>query len=294
MKSFILTSKRLWIDFWTPAVHPTGLAIVRIIVFIGAFVLVDSISFDSSLHQEQYWAPISFYQLFPAHFLTADLLLWLRPFCQILLICAALGFVFPISGPSSALLFLILAGYKFNFGKVHHPYQMLAMSVLILGFSPAHSRLSLDNFFKMTKKKPPWKYGFPLRLIMFHVAFVMTLNGVLKLWHSGWKWVFSDNLAMHLFYLPVIPETTLLLLEKAPFIFIIFAGCTVLIESLSFLAFWNFYSAFFFFLSWSLFHMGVHFVMGGHTDFFTQILSYSAFPLFFVYRISENKNRPTN
>jgi hypothetical protein len=289
MKNFFQTSKKLWIDFWTPSVHPTGLAIARIIVFTGACFLVNSIYLDSSLNKMQYWDPVSFYQIFSGPFLTVDSLLWLWRLCQALLILAALGGLFPISGPASALLFLLLSGYKFNFGKVHHSDQILAMSLLILAFSPAHSRLSLDNFFKKTPEKSLWKYGFPLRLIMFHVAFVMTLNGVLKLWHSGLRWIFSDNLALQLFYLPILPQTTQWLLENAPFVFTIAAGFTVLIESLSFLAFWNLYSALVFFLCWSLFHIGVHFVMGGHTDFFTQILSYSVFPLFFIYRIKEPK-----
>ncbi len=109
-----------------------------------------------------------------------------------------IGFGFRFAAPVCALTMPYLMGLGNNFGKVNHPENLLAITLVLLAFSRASDGLSLDALIRRRGKEaaPSGEYRWPITAAWILIAGMYWSAGVSKLLHAGWAWAFSDNLQL--------------------------------------------------------------------------------------------------
>lgn len=110
------------------------------------------------------------------------------------------GWRYRITGPGFALGVLVLTSYRSSWGQLLHFEHLFTLHVLILAFSPAADRWSLDARRTAHPPRQPTAYGFPLRLAAVVVVSTYVIAGIAKLRYGGWDWVAGDTLRNHIAY----------------------------------------------------------------------------------------------
>jgi hypothetical protein len=78
---------------------------------------------------------------------------------------------------------------------VYHSENLLVLQVLVLGFSAAADRFSVDAWLRSVRPASGWQYGWPIRLLCAVTALTYFLAGVAKLAGPlGWSWASGDAL----------------------------------------------------------------------------------------------------
>lgn len=148
-----------------------------------------------------------------------------------------LGWRYRHLAPIYALALLALTSYLNSWGHLAHAQNLAVIQALVLSLVPAADALSLDRRAGRTREGDGARYGWPLRLLMLTVVVSYSLAGLAKLTNGGWAWAKGDairNLVAHdairkvRLGAPISPLTGPLL--RQPWIFSLFAACTLVIE----------------------------------------------------------------
>lgn len=110
-------------------------------------------------------------------------------------VAAGVGFVagwrFGITGPAFALLLLWVTSYRNSWGVVLHTENLMALHVLILGFTPAADAYAVGGG---DDPEPHWRYGWPLRLVGLVTVLTYFVSGWAKIRFGGGDWLVGDVL----------------------------------------------------------------------------------------------------
>lgn len=120
---------------------------------------------------------------------------WVVTALVVATILAGLGFVagwrFRLTGPLFALLFLWVTSYRNSFGVVLHTENLMALHVLVLGFTRSADAFAVNE----TDRRPPhWRYGWALRLMAVVTVATYFVSGWAKLRFGGGEWLVGDVL----------------------------------------------------------------------------------------------------
>ncbi|NQZ17877.1 MAG: HTTM domain-containing protein [Bdellovibrionales bacterium] len=190
---------------------------------------------------------------------------------------AVIGLFFPITSKIAALSTILVTGYNYNFLRTYHSYHLLVMILLILSFSKAHARFSVDSLFKKFPQQSA-SFRWPMQLCRVYVVYVYSICGVQKLVIGGLNWISGENLFLLLFLNPqngVYKQTML----QSPLWFFYFSAfwAAIVCELLAPLALISPVIGFIYWFIWLSFHFGVQLTLGDHTSFFTQFFASSIF-----------------
>jgi hypothetical protein len=102
-----------------------------------------------------------------------------------------------------------LLGLPHNFGKVHHFDAILVLTMGVCFLSRAGDTFSLDELLRRRSRSKSahssepsaadqlsGEYTWPIRLVQTLFALTFFAAGYSKVSHAGWRWVFSDNMAI--------------------------------------------------------------------------------------------------
>lgn len=115
-------------------------------------------------------------------------------------IAFVVGAWFRVTGPAFAALFLIETTYGSSWGMVFHHENILALQLLVLGFSASADRRSVDAGRRHLAPVEDGRYGWPVRLLCMLVVATYLLAGLAKLEGSGWGWATGAALREQLAY----------------------------------------------------------------------------------------------
>lgn len=111
------------------------------------------------------------------------------------------GWRWRVSGPVTALGFLLLTSHRSSWGQIFHTENLVALHLLVLAASAAADARSLDARRRArTGGAPPVadpRYGWPVRLAAVVVVVAYVLAGWAKLRTGGIDWVTGDALRNH-------------------------------------------------------------------------------------------------
>lgn len=212
--------QRIWQtlrDFFSVTAHPVSLAVFRIAFFILLlFFAVDWAGGGYDAANVLWWSAFPKELVIPPPGLG-----WLLAIMPInvtlasilskLFIVVCITGIFGLFSRTSAWIAVICGFYVMGipqfFGKVHH-YQHLLWFAAILAFSPCGDVLSIDSMIRAWRRAkngviaPPdadQRYAVPLRMTWLLLGLVYFFPGYWKLWESGLRWAFSDNLRNQLY-----------------------------------------------------------------------------------------------
>ena len=114
--------------------------------------------------------------------------------------CFALGWQFSMSGPLCAGLVFWVTSYKSSFGMLFHSENLFALQALLVGFSSAGNRVSLDS----RRARPAQSAGIPAGLPLLSCCLVAIaaylVAGVAKWKLSGFGFVTGETLRVQVAY----------------------------------------------------------------------------------------------
>ncbi len=269
-----------WNDFWFKENDGIPLAIFRIIMFSTTlFILIirrQSFYLERSC---QFWESYGIYTILqvPCSQLFLNSLYWVALFFSFL---ALLGIAYRLTGKIGSFSTMLILGYNYNFKAIYHNFQMFVMVLLFIGFSLAADHLSIDSFFSKKKKLKSMHYCWPLKISQLYVVYVYLIVGLEKLYYSGFKWVFSENLFLTVFRSPQKGYLSDWFISQPYWFTVLIAFWSLFIcELLSPLALFHKKLGYLFFIIWLSFHTGVYLILGGHNWFYTQLAAASVFLL---------------
>lgn len=192
-------TKRLITNFFTATTHPINLAVFRIVLFA-------TIARLAMVGQPEWFAALPAELIFPPSKLKwLPITLELTHLCLIGLYVSCFFAIVGFKTRFSALMATVFALYvlvvpKF-FGKVDHHHHLIWFSTLLV-FSPCGDALSIDRWLATRKATdtrplvPGMQYALPLRFVWLLLGIIYFFSGWAKIWLCGFKWIFSDNLAL--------------------------------------------------------------------------------------------------
>jgi len=183
------------------------------ILFFGALLrnmwasdyFVESFYFLQQLPKE-FWTPTGVFKILPPpplYFSLEEVYILQNIMCLSLFFCM-IGFLTRFSATCSFLLMLMLLGYSRNFGHIYDGDSLLLVTLFVLIFSNMNSHLSIDNLLKKNlanKKFVLLGNLWTLKIITTLTCLFYFTSGIQKLRLSGLDFVFSDHLAISLFYM---------------------------------------------------------------------------------------------
>ncbi len=206
------------------------------------------------------------------------------------------GFLTRFSTILVFLTSLFVLGYRNNFGKIDHDSHLLLYMLFVFCFSRWGDVFSIDSLFR--PKKPvseSWRYRWPVALINITTVLTMFTLGVQKLYFEGLEWVFSDKFYLLIYKNPGMTVFGKFILNQDLWVSVALAFYSVfVVECLSPLALSKKFSKVFPVL-WSSLHVGVWLILGGHLNFFSQVVVYlnfydlSFFPKVIAKRLGAHK-----
>lgn len=102
------------------------------------------------------------------------------------------------TGPLFAIGFLVVSTYRLSFGHVIHTEHLIAIYLLIIGFSSAADARTIENRNPSTGAHA--RYGTPVQLMVVVLVLTYVLAGWAKLRHGGMDWLFGDILRNQVAY----------------------------------------------------------------------------------------------
>lgn len=112
-------------------------------------------------------------------------------------VLATLGIAYRLTGPGLAVLFLVVSTYRLSFGHVIHTEHLVALHLLVIGFTRAADTLSVRR-----QPAPPDSevYGWPVKVMSLITVVAYMLAGWAKVDHGGLDWVFGEVLRNQVAY----------------------------------------------------------------------------------------------
>lgn len=112
-------------------------------------------------------------------------------------VLATLGIAYRVTGPGFAALFLTVSTYRLSFGHVIHTEHLVALHLLVIGFTRAADTLTCCR-----PPSPPNSevYGWPVKVMSLITVVAYMLAGWAKIHHGGLDWVFGDVLRNQVAY----------------------------------------------------------------------------------------------
>ena len=106
-------------------------------------------------------------------------------------VLATAGAAYRLTGPTFAALFLVVSTYRMSFGHVIHTEHLVALHLLVIGFTRAADSLA----WRPQSKRPDSEiYGWPVKVMSLITVVAYTLAGWAKINHGGLDWAFGDVL----------------------------------------------------------------------------------------------------
>lgn len=211
-----------------------------------------------------------------------------------------LGWKHRYTGPAFSLLLLFLLCYRNSWQMVYHSQNILALHAIILGFTRAADRLSLDAFFKsrslgkieddrsngqINKSNFSWQYGWPIMLICAVTVSTYFLAGMAKIEATGfWTWaegealrsqVATDGLRKELLGSSASP--LIYFLFDHSFLFAVFGIATFIIELGAPIALLNRRLGRIWAVGALMMHLGIFFIMGINFPYHLSGLAFASF-----------------
>ena len=113
-------------------------------------------------------------------------------------VLVTLGVGHRLTGPLFAIGFLVVSTYRLSFGHVIHTEHLVAIHLLIIGFSPAADRRAIGR--RSECDDVDLRYGVPIRLMTIALVVSYVLAGWAKVRHGGFDWLFGDVLRNQVAY----------------------------------------------------------------------------------------------
>lgn len=104
-----------------------------------------------------------------------------------------LGWRYRITGPTFALLFLLITTFRFSWGSVLHTEHLVVIHVMIIGLSTAHHALTIKKPAVLSNKTPN-SYHWAIEACAITTVVGYTVSGIAKLRYGGWDWLSGDVL----------------------------------------------------------------------------------------------------
>ena len=195
---------------------------------------------------------------------------------------ATIGYRYRFTGPTFAILFLLVATYRVSFGQVVHTEHLAAMHLLVIGFARAADGHSTEEH---------ERYGWPIRIMVLVTVITYTLAGWAKLEHGGLHWLVGDVLRNQVAYdnlrkvlLGDLHSPIGAYIIRFPWLFPPFSIATVLVEIFAFVILLGRRRLY---VVWALtawaFHVGVLATMAINFPYQVTFIAYA--PLFRVERL---------
>jgi hypothetical protein len=191
--------RNYWAQFWFQPSSPTALALCRILLFGGLFVLYWPL--DSAAWSEvdrAFWMPIPLFEgvgLLPPPLLVGSVLAIIF---KTSLALACVGFCTRASTAIAFLLALYLLGLPQNFGGLHHGDAAVVLVIGVMALSRCSDVWAVDALLSGGGDALDAEYTWPIRAVWLILAMVYFAAGIAKVRHAGLDWVASDNLALRL------------------------------------------------------------------------------------------------
>lgn len=211
-------------------------------------------------------------------------------------IAFTLGWRFRYSGPAFSILFLVVATYRLSFGHVIHTEHLIALHLLVLGFSQSADALTPKTRTDHSARQSfSQVYGWPIQIMILLTVITYVLAGISKVQHGGWDWltgnvlrnqVAYDNLRKELLGSPHSPVGGWLV--QFAWVFPPIAIATTFVEVGAFVALFSSqkWRRVFAFSAWA-FHVGVVLTMAISFPYPLSFVAYA--PLFAVEQIWSTK-----
>lgn len=203
---------RLVDRFWFSEAPAARLALLRIIV--GGYALYSLSDRFNSFLRNAGTSPALFEPVGPVSILAAPLAIAafqaLLTATLILNVIFLLGWGHRLTGPLFGLLLLWVLSYRNSWGMIFHTDNLLALQVIVLGFTHSADALSLDALerssaargplgllrgWRLRERRPGWQYGYAIRLLCLVTALTYFLSGVAKLAGPlGASWAVGESL----------------------------------------------------------------------------------------------------
>lgn len=119
-------------------------------------------------------------------------------------IAFTVGWRFRFTGPTFAVLLLVVTSYRSSWGQLLHFENLMVLHVMVLAPFRAADAWSLDALRGEDRvaggASPHVRYHFPLQLASVIVVVTYVLAGIAKLRYGGLDWVRGDSLRNHIAY----------------------------------------------------------------------------------------------
>jgi Vitamin K-dependent gamma-carboxylase len=201
------------VNVWYRPTSPYDLGLCRMLWFSALFFHVADIDFSSWAGRslQIFWEPIFPVRLLGLGFPGEATLNWIQILWKIALISSVLGFRTRLSTFLAAVLGTYLLTLEQNFGKVHHNYPVVILTLWVLAWSRCGDGFSVDAALRKQPFDASPEYRWPLKTIQFLLALIFLSAGISKLRASGLEWVQPDNMRLlllkHQYYFGGFPWT---------------------------------------------------------------------------------------
>jgi len=102
-----------------------------------------------------------------------------------------------VTGPLLGISVLLLLTYRSSWGQILWFEILIALHVLIVGFSPSANALSLRSR-KRAGREASISYGWPLRLAAIVTITTYVVAGIAKLRYGGIDWLTDESMRNHI------------------------------------------------------------------------------------------------
>jgi hypothetical protein len=111
------------------------------------------------------------------------------------------GWRWRLTGPAFALAFLAVTTYRMSWGHVIHAENLVALHLLVIGFTPAALAWSLDAR-RAGRPAPPAdsRFGWPVQVMALLTVVAYVLAGIAKFRYGGFEWAVGGSLRNQVAY----------------------------------------------------------------------------------------------
>jgi hypothetical protein len=194
-----------WNRFWFEPGPAFTLGVCRVLFF--GTLLLWQLPHDFApwgAYSRVFWMPIWLFDTLGVRPLPPGALTWLQAIWKVSLLLSAAGL---FARPAMIVAFAAgayLMGLPHNFGQTQHFDTLVVFASGALAISRAADAVSIDAWLASRRRGDPraapppddGEYTWPIRFVWVMMALIFCAAGISKLRHSGFEWVFSDNLAM--------------------------------------------------------------------------------------------------
>ncbi len=194
---------RGWDSFWYAPGPASTLGACRLLFFGSLFLWQWRHDFSAwGRFSSVFWMPVWLFDTAKVPALSVAAIAGIQAVWKASLLLCAIGL---FTRPAMIVAFGLgtyLMGLPHNFGQTQHFDTLLVFTSGALALSRAGDACSLDALIAAARGRAPLprpddgEYRWPIRFVWVAMALIFCAAGLSKLRHSGFEWVFSDNLAL--------------------------------------------------------------------------------------------------